>query len=134
MARIYLDEDISRDTERVLRQYDHDVVHSVDMGNRAKSDPEHLMAAAKAGRVLVTFNRKDFREAHQIWVAVNIWTNLHPAHSGILTPWGQIPNAQWAHLVHDFVSGNTVQHNAPPLYNQMWEWRRQQQEWRRFGW
>ncbi len=54
MARLYLDEDISRDTERTLAQYGHDVVHAVDAGNLSTSDPEHIKFAAEAGRTLVT--------------------------------------------------------------------------------
>ena len=101
MARIYLDEDISRDTKRILDRQGHDVIHALDVGHISVPDPEHLKYAAETGRVLVTFNRRDFREAHQIWVALNIWTNLNSDHAGILTPWGQIANVQWANLVHE---------------------------------
>ena len=128
MARFYLDEDISRDVARILVQHAHDVAHAIDLGNRSMSDPAHLRFAAETGRVLITFNRRDFRNAHQLWVALNAWGNLDLNHAGILTPWGQISNVQWAYLVHAFVS------RVQNLDNQMWEWRRQQQEWARFGW
>ena len=134
MALIYLDEDISRDTARMLAQNGHNVVHAVDIGHRSMPDPEHLKFAAETGRILVTFNRRDFREAHQIWVAVSAWTDLLPSHAGILTPLGQVPNSQWAQLIHNFVGLSPGPYNHPNLYNQMWEWRRQQENWFRFGW
>ena len=128
MARFYPDEDISRNVEDALAQNTHDVVHSVDLGNRSKPDPEHLPAAAESGRILVTFNRRDFRVLHQFWTALNAWGKLDQRHAGILTSWGDISDEPWAALVHAFViqRGN--------LYNEMWEWRPQQQEWERFGW
>ncbi len=128
MARFYLDENISRDVGSALAQNAHDVVHAVDVGNQSKPDPEHLLVAAESGRILVTFNRRDFRELHRFWTALNAWGNLDQHHAGILTSWGDIADEQWAGLIHAFVS------LGPDLDNQMWEWRRQQQEWRRFGW
>lgn len=128
MARFYLDENISREVESTLSQNAHDVVHAVDMGNQSKSDPEHLLVAARDDRILVTFNRRDFRVLHQFWTALNVWGRLDQRHAGILTSWGDIPDEPWADLVHAFVS------QGRNLNNQMWEWRRQQQRWFRFGW
>ena len=128
MARFYLDENISRNVESALAQNAHDVVHSVDLGNRSRPDPEHLQAAAESARILVTFNRRDFRVLHQFWTALNAWGTLDRRHAGILTSWGDISDEPWAALVHDFVS------QRRNLNNEMWEWRPQQQEWERFGW
>ena len=128
MARFYLDENISRVTQRMLAQNDHDVVHAFDLGNRSVPDPEHLQAAARDDRILITYNRRDFRVLHQFWTALNAWGNLSQRHAGLLTSWGDIPDEPWANLVHDFVSQD------PNLDNQMWEWLPRQQEWRRFGW
>ena len=134
MALIYLDEDISRDTERILTQsgttsfmpWTLDIVQCPTRNTSG--------FAAENGRILVTFNCRDFRQAHQIWVAVSAWTDLLPSHAGILTPLGQVPNTQWAQLVHSFVSLSQDRYGHPNFYNQMWEWRRQQQSWLRFGW
>ena len=128
MARFYLDENVPRQVGQLLSQEGHDSVHAYDLGNRQTPDPEHLLVAANPGRVLVTFNRKDFGLLHQFWTALNIWGNLTHHHAGILSSWGQIPDGQWAALIHSFISPE------PALDNQMWEWQRQQQRWRPFGW
>ena len=128
MARFYLDEDIPPDVVPILVHYNQEVVHVVESGNRSLSDPEHLLIAARSERILVTYNRRDFRQLHQFWTALNVWGNLGQRHAGILTCWGQVPKIQWAILVHDFVS------RGSNLDNQMWEWKRQQQEWEQFGW
>ena len=128
MASFYLDEHVSRDVQRLLALDGHDAAHAVDLGNRSRSDPEHLLAAAESGRILVTYNRRDFRELHRFWVALNTWGNLDQRHGGILTSWGDIDDLPWANLVHAFVS------QGQDLENQMWEWRPQQQDWYRFGW
>ena len=128
MARFYLDENLSRDAESLLAQYGHDALHCVDAGNKGKSDPEHLQVAAVAGRILVTFNWRDFRLLHQFWTALNTWGNIGQPHAGILTSLGEIDDIQWANLVHVFASEKQT------LTNQMWEWRRQQGDWFPFGW
>ena len=91
MARLYLDEDIPPEVGEALTQYNHDVVHAVQAGNQSIPDPAHLLIAAEAGRILVTFNRRDFRQAHQLWTALHSWGNLDKSHAGILTSMGQIP-------------------------------------------
>lgn len=128
MARLYLDENISPATQQILAQNGHDVVHAFDLGNRSTSDAEHLWIAAQAGRILITFNRNDFRELHRLWTALNTWGRIDRKHAGVLTSWGDIDEVPWANTVNAFVSRR---HN---LDNQMWEWRRQQGDWRPFGW
>ena len=128
MARFYLDENISRDAELLLTQYGHDTLHCVDAGNKGEPDPQHLQDAAATGRILVTFNWRDFRLLHQFWTALNAWGNIDRPHAGILTSVGEIDDIQWAGLVHAFVSERQT------LPNQMWEWRQQQDRWFPFGW
>ena len=128
MAHFYLDENIPRQVQRILVRYAHDVVHAYDLGNRSMPDPEHLHVAAGTGRILVTYDRRDFRELHRFWTALNAWGKLDQRHAGILTSWGDIPDEQWADLVNAFVS------QGWNLNNEMWEWRPRQQEWERFGW
>ena len=128
MARFYLDENIPREVQLILSRYAHDVVHAYDLGDRSVPDPEHLQVAARDNRILVTYNRRDFRLLHQFWTALNAWGNLDQRHAGLLTSWGDIPDEPWANLVHNFVSQD------PDLDNHMWEWLPQQQKWERFGW
>lgn len=128
MALLYLDENISPTTQRMLTQNGHDVVHAYDLGNRAISDAEHLWVAAEAGRILITFNRHDFRDLHRLWTALNIWGSLDQKHAGILTSWGDVDEVPWAITVNAFVS---EQQN---IDSQMWEWRPRQEDWRPFGW
>lgn len=128
MARFYLDEDIDPEVGSILERHTHDAVHAYDLGNRSVPDPQHLLVAAEAQRVLVTFNRRDFQTLHQFWTALNVWGNLDRRHNGILTAWGQIDAVPWANLLHTFVSGRTN------LTNQMWGWNIQQQDWLPFGW
>ena len=128
MARFYLDEDIDPEVGSILERYTHDVVHAYDLGNRSVPDPQHLLVAAEAQRILVTFNRRDFQTLHQFWTALNIWGNLDRRHAGILTAWGQINAEPWADLLHAFANW------APELGNEMWGWNIQQQDWFPFGW
>lgn len=128
MALFYLDENVSRDAESLLSQYGHDALHCVDAGKRGSPDPEHLQAAATDGRILVTFNWRDFRLLHQFWTALNSWGTLPQPHGGILTSLREMDDILWANLVHVFVA------ERPVLTNQMWEWRPQQERWFPFGW
>ena len=128
MALIYLDEDVSVMVGPLLTPRGHDVIHAYDLNNRQVPDTEHLLFAASSGRVMLTHNRKDFEELHRWWLALNSWGIMGRSHAGILTTWGQIPSATWAELVHSFL----VQ--SPSLDNQLWRWRRQQQEWEPVGW
>ena len=127
MTRFYLDENVSRDAESFLAQQGHDVLHCVDAGNRGQPDPQHLQAAARDGRILLTFNWRDFRLLHHFWTALNAWGCLAQPHSGILTSLGEIDDILWANLIHAFVSEHLG------LNNQMWEWRPRQERWFPYG-
>ncbi len=128
MARFYLDENIDTAVGRTLARSGHDVVHAYDLGNRSTPDSQHLWVAANDGRVLITFNRRDFEQLHRFWLALNTWEIFNRVHAGIITSWGKIPRDQWADLVHEFVRP------SQNLDNQMWEWRPRQQEWTPYGW
>jgi len=128
MASFYLDEDIPYEAGRLLVQQGHDAVHAYDLGHRNMPDTEHLLFASSEGRILLTFNREDFRVLHRTWTALTTWHLLLQHHAGILTSWGQIPANEWADRVNNFVGQDRS------FDNQMWEWRRQQQRWQQFGW
>ena len=128
MAHFYLDEDIPHPVGDMLARRGHDFVHTYDVGNRSLTDPQQLLFAANAGRIIVTFNRRDFAILHQFWTALNAWGQLARQHSGILTTWGQVSTGQWADLIDDFVG------QGRNLDNQMWAWQRQQGYWQNFDW
>ena len=82
MARFYLDENIETAVGRALSQGGHDVVHAYDLGNRSMPDSRHLWVAANDGRILVTFNRRDFEQLHRFWLALNDWEIYNRVHTG----------------------------------------------------
>ena len=125
MAGLYLDEDQPVSLAADLRRRGHDVVHAYDWGNHGVPDAEMLRSAAAAGRILVTYNRRDFAALHRLWLALNSWEVMARRHAGILAPWGQIPPEPWADLVDHFLAAGR------DMENRMWEWRRQQREWLR---
>ena len=126
MALMYLDEDVSVEVGPMLNRRGHDVIHAHDLNNREVPDTEHLLYAARSGRVMVTHNRRDFEELHRMWLALNSWGVMGREHAGILTTWGQIPAEAWANLVDEFLTLNADTTNRI--------WRRQQQEWEPVGW
>lgn len=128
MALIYLDEDVSVEVGPLLTRRGHDVIHAYDVDNKEVADTEHLLFAATSGRLMVTHNRRDFEELHRMWLALKTWGVMGRDHAGILTTWGQIPSDIWSELVHAFLI------QSPNIDNQLWRWRRQQQEWEDVGW
>ena len=75
-----LDEDISYDVARALRQQGVDAisVHEAGRASRGLSDEEQLAAATALGRVLVTYNRADFQALDARW------RNADRSHAGII--------------------------------------------------
>jgi len=67
MARFYTNENIPMPVVAELRRLGHDVVTSLDAGNAnaAVPDEEVLAFAAANGRILVSYNRRDFLRLHQ---------------------------------------------------------------------
>lgn len=124
MARIYLDEQMDTDLTEMLVGYGHDAIHTYDVGNRGAPDSRQLLFAADTGRILVTLNREDFEELHRWWLALNSWGIMGRDHSGILTTWGDIPTAEWAVLVNDFLQ------QSQELTNRMLRYNRQLRRWR----
>jgi len=68
--RLYLDEDsMQSGLVRVLRARGVDVRTALEAGMIGRSDEEHLEYAARDGRVLYSFNIKDFHRLHQDYLA-----------------------------------------------------------------
>jgi hypothetical protein len=86
VARLYVDEDISRALVELLRSGGHDVLTADEAGNRSAPDQTHLLVAAQLRRLLVTYNARDFRLLHGAWLE---WSEAwaprpSPEHGGIL--------------------------------------------------
>jgi len=78
LLRFYTDEDIYAAVAVDLRKAGFDAVSTVDAGRLGESDESQLHWAAAQGRVLVTFNVRDFAVLHAQWLD----QSLH--HSGVI--------------------------------------------------
>ena len=70
--RVYADENINRRLRRLteaLRQRGFDVLTAVEAGTLGQDDDTQLAFAAALGRVLLTFNRRDFCRSHAAFLA-----------------------------------------------------------------
>jgi len=77
--RIYVDEDaMDRDLVEGLRARGVDVLTALEAGMIERSDEEHLDFATREGRILYSFNIKDFYRLHQEYLARG------KSHSGII--------------------------------------------------
>jgi len=77
--RLYLDEDsMDRDLVRALAVRGVDVSTALEAGLVARSDREHLEHATAEGRVVYTFNVRDFHRLHVAFLAEG------KAHAGII--------------------------------------------------
>ena len=75
----YFDEDFASGAHaRVLRQSGYDAIRPHDVGMLRKTDEEQLAFATSAGRLLVSYNRKDFQRIHGEWMGAA------RAHAGVL--------------------------------------------------
>ncbi len=77
-ARLYFDEDVSRDVVENLRQRGFDVLSARDAGQLHLGDDEQLAFAVAEGRALVTHNRHDFELRHQRYLSMG------QSHCGII--------------------------------------------------
>src|SRR5690348_4082731 len=77
--RLYFDEDAMQEALVVaLRARRIDVLTASDCGMVNRSDEEHLRHASRDGRVLYSFNMRDYSLLHQQWSADG------QAHGGII--------------------------------------------------
>jgi Domain of unknown function (DUF5615) len=66
---LYIDEDaMDEDFLRALRSRNVDVVTPKDVGMMHRSDEDQLAWAMENGRVIFTFNVRDFNQLHSIWI------------------------------------------------------------------
>ena len=67
--RIFTDEDVFGSVARSLRDKRFDAVSTPEVGRLRASDEGQLEWSAQKGRVLVTFNVRDFARLHDDWQA-----------------------------------------------------------------
>ena len=68
MARFYSDENFPYAAVEALRKSGHDVLTTLEAGQSNQRIPDHevLQYATREGRIVLTFNRKDFIRLHEI--------------------------------------------------------------------
>ena len=82
--RLYFDEDAMQHAlVAALHARRVDVVTALDCGRVGRSDEEHLRQASSDGRVLYSFNIKDYSLLHEQWIAGG------REHSGIILAFQQ---------------------------------------------
>ncbi len=85
VARLYFDHNVSLHLVPALRLQGHDISVARDLQQTRLTDDAHLLAAAHAGRVLITHDREDFTLLHDAWTS---WPAAFgvalPPHSGII--------------------------------------------------
>lgn len=128
MARLYADEDISREYVVALENRGYDVVYAVDEGESARSDAWHLYHAAVQSRTLITFNERDFRFLHRLWTSLRTFGVMDRAHAGILTTTKQVEASAWLPALEELLIGNQE------LPGKMLVWSPTRAEWREDDW
>jgi predicted nuclease of predicted toxin-antitoxin system len=83
----YLDEHIQTSLAEALRQRGVDVLTTQEAGNIALNDYEQLSFAYKKGRVVLSYNKRDFARIHYEFMKIN------KTHSGIVLS-DQLPVGQ----------------------------------------
>jgi hypothetical protein len=85
LAGLYLDHNVSLHVAPPLRAAGHAVVMARDLGLARLTDDAQLLSAVRAGRVLITHNRRDFTLLHEAWLTWPAAFGLTlPPHPGIL--------------------------------------------------
>ena len=84
MAGFHLDHDVSRYLVAPLRAFGRNVATARELGLEAATDGRQLLAAADAGRTLVSHNRKDFELLHDAWLRWTEAWNVQQQHEGVL--------------------------------------------------
>ncbi len=78
LPKLYLNENIALRLVRLLKAFNIESIHTEQAHNKGVDDEFQLKYAAEKGFILVTHNRRDFRELHNKWMGQN------KTHAGIL--------------------------------------------------
>lgn len=125
MARFYLDHNVSRRLVRLLREHDHDVITTAELGSERASDGLHLLSASSLDRVLVTHNERDFLMLHDAWLRWRRAWHVTAAHAGIIV----LPQVQqWNPMrsvgeLEALAEPSDTPRIGSALRNQLWTWR-----------
>ena len=92
---LYADEDFSFPVVLILRLLGYDIVTAQEDGLTAAPDPDILARAHALGRVVLTFNRRDFERLHR----------QGAVHSGILSATHDSDFPALAGRIHTILSG-----------------------------
>lgn len=116
MADVYLDSDVGVELARALSDHGHTARLAATEGMRDAGDPAQLLHAAERGWVLISHNKKDFRDLHDAWLRwAGAWGALRN-HAGILILEQVYPIASIAPGLSQFL------HDHQSLQNQLYEW------------
>ena len=115
MAALHLDNDIPIALASYLTEQGHTVVTALALGMTAAPDEQHLLAAANAGRMLVSHNWKDYRLLHAAWLTWSRAWGITQDHAGILVP-AQASLQLLGPAIGSFLAEDH------PLTNRLWRW------------
>ncbi len=123
--QFHLDQDVGARLKNQLNiRYADDVAKTAaELGLQRASDGHHLIEAAKANRIFVTNNGKDFITMQDAWMRWSAEWSVDPTHAGILIvpqSWGP---QQAAQEIAAFL-GNRV-----TLSNEIWSYDEAIQQW-----
>ena len=92
-ARLYFDRHIMARLADDLRRRDYDVLTTEEAGLDTATDEEQLTFATKEGRVILTYNIRDFAPLHSQWLAAG------RPHAGIIVSC-QLGGREYGVLLH----------------------------------
>ena len=81
--RLYLDEDVAPELARMLRDRGYDAISVHEVGTNGLTDGEQLERATGEGRVLLTYNYRDFL------LMSDEWSRAGRPHAGIVISYRQ---------------------------------------------
>lgn len=113
MTDFYLDHNAKQQIAYELQARGHTAVTAISQNRDRASDPENVLTAVRQARIVITYDREDFRMLHDAWTR---WQTT-PAHFGILI----IPQIWSSERAAEQIGA--FLHDHPALRNEMWEWR-----------
>ena len=126
MASLYLDEDAANFAGS-LREAGHGVTLANEVGP-GRTDVWHLNRAARDGRILISFNERDYKYLHRLWTSVwslGIFSRLH---AGIITATAQLEPDVWMPAIEQILRDD------PKLAGRMLIWSQASLRWREDDW
>jgi hypothetical protein len=113
MASFYANENFPRRAVEALRALGHDVLTTQEAGNAGQAIPDHevLEFATRAGRAVLTLNRRDFIRLHKRGIS----------HAGIVVCTEDTDTAAQATRVHDAVTSLPALAGQLVRVNQPWK-------------